>query len=303
MSQEHHDLLARLILLRISTPGDTGMGQLVHRLTPTGVVEALRSGDNLDAFRPEGKPTADWAQACQRWRTALAKANPEADLEAGQKLEADLVIPGDPDWPAQMNDLGAAAPHALWVRGEANVAPAFDRSIAIVGARAATPYGVQVAFNFAGHLGSNGWNTISGGARGIDYSAHRGALAAGGPTIAVLASGVDITYPSGHRRLFQAIMAHGALVSEAPIGVRPARHRFLSRNRIVAVSRATVVVEAALHSGTMNTARHAHDLGRLLAAVPGLVTSEQSRGCHRLMSRGHARCVSAPRELLDLLQP
>ncbi|MEU6721673.1 DNA-processing protein DprA [Nonomuraea sp. NPDC046802] len=303
MSQRHQDLLARLTLLRISKPGDIGMGQMVRRLTPVGVIAALRSGDNLDAFRPFGGLSAEWAQTCLQWRSGLAKSNPEADLDAGHKLGADPVMPGDPDWPSQMNDLGVAAPHALWLRGEANIPQAFSRSIAIVGTRTATSHGVQVAFAFASHLGGTGWNTISGGARGVDYSAHRGALAADAPTIAVLASGVDITYPADHKRLFQAIMAHGALVSESPIGVRPARHRLLARNRIVAASRATVVVEADLRSGTMNTARHAHDLGRILTAVPGPVTSEQSRGCHRLMNRGRARCVSTPKDLLDLLQP
>lgn len=140
-------------------------------------------------------------------------------------------------------------------------------------------------------LSEEGWTTVSGGAYGIDGAAHRGALADTSPTIAVLACGVDIAYPGGHQELFTAIREQGAIVSECPPGVHPTRARFLIRNRLIAaLSRGTLVVEAALRSGALNTAGHALTLRRHVAALPGPVTSEMSAGCHRLL-REERRCA------------
>jgi DNA processing protein len=143
---------------------------------------------------------------------------------------------------------------------------------------------------------------VSGGAFGVDHWAHRGALAAEGITIAVLASGVDQPYPPSHHDLFQAIAAHGAIASEWPPGRRPTRHGFLVRNRVIAaLSRGTVVVEAGLRSGALSTARHARDQQRPLMAVPGPVTSEQSAGCHHIIREWGAVCVTGARDVMELL--
>ncbi|MGC5012461.1 DNA-processing protein DprA [Streptosporangium sp. DT93] len=142
----------------------------------------------------------------------------------------------------------------------------------------------------------------SGGAHGIDGAAHRGALACEAPTVAVLACGADVAYPSAHQQLFAAVRAQGVLISESPLGAHPTRPRFLVRNRLIAaLSRGTVIVEAAVRSGALNTAGHAVALNRHLAAVPGPVTSEASIGCHRLIRQGRATCVTSPEEVIELV--
>ena len=150
-------------------------------------------------------------------------------------------------------------------------------------------------------LADQGWTVISGGAYGIDAAAHRGVLAADGLTVAVFACGVDVTYPSPHTGLFTEIAQYGLLLSELPPGATPTRRRFLIRNRtIAALTRGTVVVEAARRSGAISTARHARDLGRAVMAVPGPVTSPMSAGCHTLLRDwGEAVCVTDTAEVLD----
>ncbi|MER6942459.1 DNA-processing protein DprA [Nonomuraea sp. NPDC000554] len=142
----------------------------------------------------------------------------------------------------------------------------------------------------------------SGGAYGIDGAAHRGALVGDSPTVVVLACGVDISYPIGHHKLFGEVHDQGVVISECPPGVHPTRARFLIRNRLIAaLSRGTVVVEAALRSGALNTAGHALSLERHLAAVPGPVTSSMSAGCHRLLRERKAICVTSPEEMIELV--
>jgi DNA processing protein len=161
-----------------------------------------------------------------------------------------------------------------------------------------------VGVQLAAALAERGLTIVSGGAFGIDQSAHRGALAADGLTVAVLAGGISYGYPRGHAALFAAIAAQGLLVSECPPDHGPTRPGFLIRNRIIAaLGRGTVVVEAALRSGALNTARHARDLGRPVMAVPGPVTSEQSAGCHELIREYGAMCVTGGRDVLEHLEP
>jgi DNA processing protein len=160
--------------------------------------------------------------------------------------------------------------------------------VAIVGSRASTAYGEHVAGEFGFGLAERGWTIVSGGAYGIDAAAHRGALAADGPTIAVLACGVDRPYPSGNGPLLARIAEGGGLVvSESPPGYAAQARRFLVRNRLIAaLSRGTVVVEAAARSGAMATANRARRLGRPVMVVPGPVTSAMSVGCHELLRQG-----------------
>ena len=173
-----------------------------------------------------------------------------------------------------------------------------------MGARAATGYGNHVALEMGAGLAEHGLAIVSGGAFGIDASAHRGALAADGLTVAVVAGGLNYAYPQGHAGLFRAAAAQGALVSECPPDQRPTRPGFLIRNRIIAaLSRGTVVVEAALRSGALNTARHARELCRPVMAVPGPVTSEQSAGCHELIREYGAMCVTCARDVIEHVEP
>ena len=175
--------------------------------------------------------------------------------------------------------------------------------MSIVGSRAATGYGAHVAGEIAADLAEQGWVIVSGGAYGIDAAAHRGALAARAATIAVMACGLDQPYPAGHAGLFADIAGDGLMLSEWPPG-RPARLRFLIRNRtIAAMTCGTVVVEAGERSGALNTARHAAELGKPLMAVPGPVTSAQSAGCHRIIREWGATCVTRAADIIEMLSP
>jgi DNA processing protein len=156
-----------------------------------------------------------------------------------------------------------------------------------------------MATQIADGLAGKRCTVISGGGYGIDAAAHTSALAAEGVTVAVLACGPDQVYPSGHQDLLKAIGRNGVIVSEYPPGQRPSRRRFLARNRLIAaLSAGTVVVEAAVRSGTMVTARHAQQLERPVMAVPGPVTSVQSSGCHQLIRDGVATCVTSAGEVI-----
>jgi len=213
-------------------------------------------------------------------------------------------MPGDRDWPAALTDLGEREPFVLWTRGAASfLSRPFTDLLTITGSRAATSYGEHVAAEFAAHLARDGRVVVTGGAYGIEGAAHRGALAAGGDTIAVLAGGVDRPYPAGHRDLLDQIAGVGLLVSETPPGATPTRHRFLARGRLLAaLSDTTIVVEAGVRSGALHTARQAYDLGRNVGAVPGPVTSAASTGPHQLIGDGRARIVTDAGQITNMLQ-
>ncbi len=234
-----------------------------------------------------------------RWQERRPGVPPDAGIGEAERAGIRLLCPADPGWPPGLDDLGVRRPYALWVRGDGGLAAACWRPVSIVGTRAATAYGGHLAGALAAAVAGPGWAVISGGAYGIDACAHRGALAAGGVTVAVLASGVDDPYPRGHRDLFDAITGRGVLVSELPPGRLPDRAAFLARNRITAaLSRATVVVEATLRGGSLNTARRALGLRRPVMAVPGPVTSAASAGCHALIRDGHAVLVTNASDVL-----
>lgn len=232
--------------------------------------------------------------AWSRWEPRIDGALFHRAVASAESMSMAVVVPGD-RWPASLDDLTVHRPACLWVRGNAAmVRAASGNSVAIVGARAATGYGEHCAMEIAGGLAHRGITVVSGGAYGIDGAAHRAALAMDGPTIAVLAGGADRLYPSGHEQLFRQIIDRGAVVSEAPPGTAPTRWRFLQRNRnIASLANATVVVEAGVRSGSLNTAHHALTLGRPLGAVPGPITSSASRGCHGLLRDAGAVCVTS----------
>jgi DNA processing protein len=176
--------------------------------------------------------------------------------------------------------------------------------VAVVGSRSATTYGAGVAGELAAGLAGAGQTVVSGAAFGIDQAAHRAALATRGPTVAVLACGADRAYPAAHQRLLDYIADVGVIVSEAPIGGAPTRIRFLARNRLIAaLSQGTVVVEAAVRSGALNTASWASALGRVVMGVPGPVTSEPSGGVHQLIRSRDALLVTRAEEVLEAVAP
>jgi DNA processing protein len=221
----------------------------------------------------------------------------EETLERAAQLGARIVVPADDEWPERVDELSVLEldstdwisqnvrpPLCIWVRGSWPLGPALERSVAVVGARAATGYGKQVTADIAYGLTGHGWTVVSGGAFGIDAAAHRAALAAGGLTVAVLACGVDRPYPAGNAAMFERIAETGLLISEWPPGAEPLKHRFLIRNRVIAAATAgTVVVEAAARSGATQTMNRVLALRRPAMVVPGPVTSAMSVGCHELL--------------------
>lgn len=307
-------LLARALISRIGEPASIPVWDLVSRLGPVAAAQALREG----RFG-EQRFAAEAARA--------AEADPDADLEVAARHGIRLVVPESDEWPhfafAALEATGRRRlaryengdhqhaeggellpPIALWVRGGADLAAVGVRSVAIVGARAATEYGEWVARDLAARLAGRGFVVVSGGAHGIDAAAHRGALAGGGETVLVSAGGLDRPYPPANAALFDRVAESGLLIAESPPGAAPRRRRFLTRNRLIAaLGTGTLVVEAAAKSGAMNTAGHCAKLGRPLMAVPGPITSDRSLGCHQLIAREQdsARLVSGVDDVLDAI--
>jgi DNA processing protein len=287
--------LARLALSQVVEPGDHRIAGLVSELGGVRLLEMLRTGEH-------DLPRLDVA-------ARLERVDPMRQLEIGHERGMRYVIPGDPEWPSQMDPLDyvaplyerTGAPPGLWVRGPLTL-QTLARSVAIVGARAATSYGADLAAQMAADVGRAGYAIVSGGAYGIDLAAHRGALAAGTPTAAVLACGADRIYPPSHRRLFDILAREGAIISELAPGLPPTRLRFLSRNRLIAgAACGTVIVEAGRRSGARNTANWTTRLSRPLMGVPGPVTSAASEGVHRLLRSGAATVVTSGEEILEMV--
>lgn len=294
--------IARATWTVIAEPGDTVAGALIEALGAADAL-SLAVGENSSAISSgRGSDAASQAlkDARTRWRPRATVGAVRDALNAAVNVQARLLVPGDECWPTSLDDLGASAPSALWVRGDPELLIREPR-VSIVGARAASGYGEHVAAELAGDLAATGAVVVSGGAYGIDGTAHRAALGVGGATVAFLAGGVDRAYPAGHQLLLRQIASEGAVVSEPPCGTAPTKWRFLARNRLIAaLGQATVVVEAGWRSGSLNTAGHAATLGRPLGAVPGPVTSASSAGCHRLLREYDAQCVTSASEVREL---
>lgn len=278
---------ARMRLSQLGEPGDQRLGALVQEASATAVLERIEGGD----------------RTIPGIEHLLARESVDP-LDPGRRLDAAggrFLVPGDGEWPTQLQALGAAGPLGLYVVG-GDLRLAAVRSVAVVGSRAASEYGANVASEIATDLALRGWAVVSGGAYGIDAAAHRGALVASGTTVAVLACGVDTAYPRGHTDLFDRIISEGGvLVAELPPGTTPTKPRFLQRNRVIAtLTRGTVVVEAQLRSGALNTAAHARRLTRPVMVVPGPVTSANSAGGHRLIREDETvRLVTDAGEVIE----
>ncbi|WP_247721027.1 DNA-processing protein DprA [Streptomyces sennicomposti] len=287
------ELSARAFLTRVLEPGDATGGRWVRELGAVTVARRLRDGGP----RLAGVSDKRWAGLCAR----AAQADPARDLAAAREAGVRFVCPGTPEWPAQLDDLGDARPLGLWVRGRPSLRLWALRSVAVVGARACTEYGAHMAAHLAAGLADRGWVVVSGGAYGVDGAAHRGALGSSGATVAVLACGVDRPYPRGHAALIDRIAEQGLVVGELPPGDHPTPSRFVVRNRVIAaLTRGTVVVEAAYRSGSLVTARAAQRLGRHTMGVPGPATSARSAGVHELL-RGGATLVTDAAEIVELV--
>lgn len=296
------DRYARLVWSTLVEPGDSVAHRFVSALGPAAALGELRVDMAPDVFVRAGIDASDGDRGARRWLPRRAGDAVRTALEAARRARCVSLCPGDEHWPARVDDLGAHAPLALWVRGDPALLSAPAPALALVGARAATVYGEAVAVEFSASLAATGITIVSGAAYGIDGAAHRAALAAGGTTFALLAGGVDRPYPVGHSDLIGRIVSTGAVVSEAPCGTAPTKWRFLQRNRLIAaLSDATVVVEAGWRSGSLNTAAHAASLGRPLGAVPGPITSAASTGCHRLLREFDARCITSADDVRELL--
>lgn len=290
----------------------------LDRRARAGLSCAVEAGDlDLATRLGDHEPSAVWQEVLAgRLGPGPAERAARIDLDEVQRradlLRVRFAVPGDDEWPVGLADLESAVgdrrtggtPVGLWLRGPSSLAASTRRSVAVVGARACTAYGEGVAADLASGLADAGVTVISGGAYGIDAAAHRGALGAGGMTVAVLACGVDVPYPRGNARLFDQLARDHLLVSELPPGAHPTRSRFLTRNRLIAgLSQGVVVVEAAVRSGARNTAGWATQCGRPLMAVPGSVHSAMSEAPHQMIRDQEAVLVSSAAEVLELVSP
>jgi DNA processing protein len=293
--------LAWAYLSRVAEPPCRSLAALVAERGPVEAADMIRRGAVED-------PLAGLVEARRGVDCAAA------DLEMLDRRGGRLIVDGDDEWPGwALSGFGRVRegkqpkaedhpPLVLWVIGPDHLRTVSERAAAIVGTRACSAYGEHMTSDLVAGLVECDVTVVSGGAFGIDGAAHRTALACEGSTVAVLAGGIDVPYPSAHSALLHRVAGNGLLVSEYPPGVRPARYRFLTRNRLVAaLSGATVVVEAGLRSGAANTAAWARLLGRPVCAVPGPVTSAASAGCHELLRRNDTELVTRAADIVEMV--
>ena len=290
----------RQALSLVVEPGDPRLRDLLVEHEPGRILAAVTTGDAALTV-----PSV-WRERARGLRSAVEAAKLCA---AANKMR--WLCPGDPSWPAALSDLdhlaplhgATGAPIGLWTRGAGHLAELCEQSVAIVGARECTTYGAECASELAADCSGAGYTVISGAAFGIDGCAHRGAFLMNRPTVAVLACGADVDYPAAHSALINEVAEAGLVVSEQAPGSRPMKGRFLSRNRIIAaLCQGTVVVEAAVRSGSLNTLNWADQLGRITMAMPGPVTSRQSTGTHHAIRAGKAVLVTTGSNVLEELR-
>ncbi|HEY0000617.1 MAG TPA: DNA-processing protein DprA [Actinoplanes sp.] len=295
-----------MALTWLAEPGNRAVWSLVQEDGAPATLDRLTKGDIPD--------TALRAAVLAKRSGLDPRRLAEAILHRAERLGARIVVPSDDEWPIRVDTLASLEldtpgrinqdirpPLCLWARGQWPLGDALDRSVAVVGARAATSYGIHVTGEIAYGLAEHDWTVVSGGAFGIDSAAHRAALAAGGRTVAVLACGVDRPYPAGNSAMFEQIAETGLLISEWPPGAEPLRHRFLIRNRVIAAATVgTVVTEAAARSGATQTMSRVFALHRTAMVVPGPVTSAMSVGCHEMLrTRPDAILVTGHGQVLE----
>jgi DNA processing protein len=302
-------LLASATWSLLCEPGDSMAGMLRRILgTEEALYEIRRAKSSKeiasvlpeDFFRaPAFLSTLEDSLEC--WKRRLATVNVNRSIDSLEALSGFLINSDSSDWPKGLIELGDSAPSAIWAMGIRSVLKN-QKTLSVVGARIASPYGLEVTRDLVQAAASKEYVVVSGGALGIDAKAHRSALDAKGETIAIMAGGLDRLYPPRNLDLFEEIKNSGLVISEMPPGTSPARWRFLQRNRLIAaLGQATVVVEAGYKSGSINTAGHANELDRPVGAIPGPINSTRSAGCHRLIKERRAELISTPGELFELL--
>jgi DNA processing protein len=285
--------------LRLGTTPGLGRGVARHLLAALGSAERVLAADESMLHSLVGD---DVARLLKRRDASddTRLATTTHWLGAGTDAPRDIVVLGDPRYPATLLQT-ADPPLLLFTVGRVELLA--TPSVAIVGSRQSTPQGRDNALAFARELSEHGLTIVSGLAMGIDGAAHEGGLAGPGSTVAFVGTGLDRVYPARHLNLMRRIGAEGLLASEYPLGMPPLPDNFPRRNRLIAgISQGTLVVEAALESGSLITARMALECGRDVFAIPGSIHSPQSQGCHRLIQEG-AKLVECADDVLRELLP
>jgi DNA processing protein len=287
------DLLYWLALNSIPDIGPVAVRKLLSACgSPENVFQM--SIDDLMQIEGIGRSRASRIISYNRWDFV------EKELRKAETANVRFLTLYDPDYPDGLRQIHAA-PIVLYVKGGFEAADKY--AISIVGSRSSSEYGMQIAEKMACTLSLSGLTVVSGMARGIDTASHKGALRAAGRTVAVLGSGIDVPYPYSNKELMRSIESSGAVVSEFPFGTGPNKENFPRRNRIISgLSLGVVVIEATLDSGSLITVGYALDQGKEVFAVPGNVTSVNSRGTNDLIKRG-ARLVESAEEVIEELGP
>lgn len=311
--------LIRAALGSLLRYGATAVLALAASHGPAEAWRRVSAGEEFAGAGTDGTGTAgagaDGVPCGEAFAAWAAATDPRRVAEETEQANLRFLIPGDAEWPSALDELAGCSvgklggvPVGLWAAGPGHLARWSQQGVAMVGSRAATRYGESVAMrlasDLAGEAGQPHWSVVSGGAFGIDSASHRGALLVSGRTIGVFANGLDRPYPPGNTGLFRSLVDDGLVISELPPGAAPTRHGFLERNRLIAaLSQGTIVVEAGLRSGARNTASWAGELGRVVMAVPGPVTSAMSTTPHRLIRDGEAVLVAGAPDVRSMLQP
>lgn len=312
MEDNYQYRLACACWSRITEAGDSAADLLLNELGPVAALQIARraAGDDpgrwhtylpVELLRRTGDDI--WGKSFSRWRGRLEVL----DLPALEKMLSrgrfQLVTRRDADWPAVFNNL-SYAPWALWALGDTSLLnDNSDKTVAMVGARAVSNLGHDIATELAWRCAGEGMTLVSGGAYGVDRLVHQACLRAKTPTISLLAGGLDRPYPASNSEMFKEIARSGLLLSQYPPGARPTRWRFLDRNRLIAaLSGATVVIQAGFRSGALNTARHSMELGRQVGAVPGPINQCEWAGSNQLIRDG-ATLISGAEDILEMIAP
>lgn len=297
---------------RLSEAGDLAADLLLNELGPVAALKIARRAASDDPGRWHTYLPVElvrrtggdkWDKSFARWRGRLAVL----DLPALEKIltrgRFKLITRRDSDWPAAFNNL-SCGPWALWALGDTSLLnDNSDKTVAMVGARAVSNLGNDVATELAWRCAGEGMTLVSGGAYGVDCLVHQACLRAQTPTISLLAGGLDRPYPATNTEMFKQIARSGLLLSQYPPGARPTRWRFLDRNRLIAaLSGATVVVQAGFRSGALNTARHGMEMGRQVGAVPGPINQPEWAGSNQLIRDG-ATLISSAEDVLEMIAP
>lgn len=278
-----NDTAARVWLSLLFHPGDHSLGELVDDV---GAVRALRS------VCSNSLPPTLW-RIRRHTRMAVCKEDVTRVLESAEAKGLHLLGPSSTDWPVPLNDLGPARPLLLYCWGNTSLLGTASSRVAIVGTRRASPAGIDAAGAVTDAMVSAGFTTVSGGARGIDAVVHRRTLSRLGQTIVVSASALERPYPPEHAQMWEEVSKTGLVISETPLGATIGAHTFLARNRMIAaLALATIVVEAPVRSGALNTASHARLLGRELIALDCGPSAVHAAGFDRLVEEWGARVVT-----------